>query len=131
MNNYDKALLDGGIRSDLFVPIICKGNGVGLLQVGSYRVAGYTHEDIKTIERLSCQIGIALENARLLSDVEEMFISVVTALSSAIDAKQPMDERTLGACHELRLDDSRQDGADPGREGQTKVLEVCSMTSGR
>ncbi len=89
LSDFDKALFDGGIRSDLFVPIICKGNGVGLLQVGSFRVAGYTREDITTIERLSCQIGIALENARLLSDVEEMFINVVTALSSAIDAKSP------------------------------------------
>jgi len=87
LNDFDKELFDGGLRSDLFVPIICKGKGVGLLQVGSYRVAGYSHEDVKTIERLSCQIGIALENAHLLSDLEEMFISVVTALSSAIDAK--------------------------------------------
>ncbi len=89
LTEMDKTLLEGGIKSDVFIPIIAKGKGVGLLHLGSYRVAGFTFEDIRTIENLANQLGIALENSRLLSDLEEMFISVVTALASAIDAKSP------------------------------------------
>ncbi|MBI5694264.1 MAG: GAF domain-containing protein [Nitrospirae bacterium] len=85
----DRFFLEGGIKSDIFVPIVCKDKGFGLLHVGSYRVAGFSPEDVETIENLARQMGIAIENTRLISDVEEMFIGVVTAMASAIDAKSP------------------------------------------
>lgn len=42
-----------------------------------------------TIEKLAAQISIALEHARLVSDLEDLFIGTVRALSKAIDAKSP------------------------------------------
>lgn len=89
ISEMDKAMIEGGIMSDIFTPIICKGKGTGLLHVGCYRVAGFSLDEIGTAEKLATQIGIALETAHLLSNVEEMFINVVFALCSAIDAKSP------------------------------------------
>lgn len=85
----DRAMLDRGILSDIFVPIVSKGKVHGLLHVGCCRVAGFSLDEVATVENLANQLGIALENARLLSDIEEMFINVVTAFAAAIDAKSP------------------------------------------
>jgi len=89
LKSMDADLFEGGIKSDIFVPIIAKGKGAGLFYVGSYRVAGFSLENTKTVENLAAQLGIALENAHLLKDIEEMFLGVVTVLASAIDAKSP------------------------------------------
>ena len=61
----------------------------GILTVGAKRVAAFTKENLSTLEYLCSQIGVALSNARLISDLEELFIGVVKSLSSAIDAKSP------------------------------------------
>ena len=82
-------LLEGGIKSDIYVPIICKEKGVGLLHIGSYRVARFSLEDVRIIESLAAQLGIALTNANLLSDLEDLIVNVVTAFASTIDAKSP------------------------------------------
>ncbi len=89
LTKIDKMLISTGVRSDVYVPILSKGAGVGFLCLGSYRVAGFTMEDVQNAENLSNQISIALENTKLLTDLEDMFVSVVKALASAIDAKSP------------------------------------------
>ncbi len=89
LSGMDRGLLDGGIKSDIFVPIICKDKGIGLLHIGSYRVAGFSLEDVRTIENLAAQLGIALSNASLLSDLEDLIINMVTSFASTIDAKSP------------------------------------------
>jgi len=88
-SEVDSELVEAGVRSDVFIPIVSKEKGVGLLYLGSRRVAGFSIEDIQTAERLANQIGIALENTRLVSDLENMVMNVVIAFSSAIDAKSP------------------------------------------
>ncbi|MEK7851465.1 MAG: HD domain-containing phosphohydrolase, partial [Deltaproteobacteria bacterium] len=59
----------------------------GILTVGAKRVAAFTKENLSTLENLCSQIAVALENAGLISDLEELFIGTVKSLSSAIDAK--------------------------------------------
>ena len=83
----DTVFRDAVIRSEIIVPIMSKGTGRGLIRLGSQRVAGFTFEDTATAEKLAYQIGIALENTRLIADLEEVLINTVQALSSAIDAK--------------------------------------------
>jgi len=77
------------IVSDMFVPIVSKDAGVGVLYLGSKRVAGFSLEDAHNAENLVNQIGVALENTKLVADLEEMLVSTVEALASAIDAKSP------------------------------------------
>lgn len=85
----EKKFLDEGFLSLVSVPIVTKGEVVGALTVGAKRVASFTKEDLSALGYLGTQIGVALENSRLVSDLKELFISVVKSLSSAIDAKSP------------------------------------------
>jgi len=84
---FEKKLLDDGFLSHIKVPLTVKGEIIGVLIVGSKRPAGYSKEDLSNLERIAGQISVALENARLISNLEELFMGTVRTLSSAIDAK--------------------------------------------
>lgn len=83
----EKMLLDEGYHSHIRMPLIMRGEVVGLLNVGSKRAAAFTPEQLSTLEKLSAQMSVALENARLVADMREMFKNTVRTLSAAIDAK--------------------------------------------
>ena len=83
----EKKFLEEGLFSHIRVPLVVKGEVIGVLNIGSKRPSAFTPEDLSTLEKLAYQIGVALENARLLANLEELFIGTVKSLSSAIDAK--------------------------------------------
>jgi len=83
----ERALLDQGFVAHIRVPLIVKGEPVGVLCVGSKRPAAFTPEHLSTLEKLAAQIGVALENTRLITDLKELLIGTVKSLSNAIDAK--------------------------------------------
>lgn len=83
----EEALLYEGYRSQIRVPLIVKDEIIGLLNVGSKRVAAFTPEHLSIMERMADQIAVALENARLVLDLKEMLFGAVKTLSAAIDAK--------------------------------------------
>jgi len=85
----ERALLDEGFVSHIRVPLIVKGEPIGVLCVGSRRTAAFTPEHLSTLEKLAAQIGVALENTRLITDLKELLIGTVKSLSNAIDAKSP------------------------------------------
>lgn len=85
----EKRLLEEGFLSHIRVPLIVKGEVSGLLIIGARRPSAFTPENLLTLEKMASQIGIALENARLISDLEDLFIATVKTLSAAIDAKSP------------------------------------------
>jgi len=83
----EERLLKEGFLSHIRIPLVAKNEIVGVLNLGSKRSSAFTPEDLSTLEKLAYQIGIALENTRLITDLEELFIGTVKSLSSAIDAK--------------------------------------------
>lgn len=85
----EKKLVKEGFLSQIRIPLVVKGEIVGVLNIGAKRPSAFTPEDLSTLENLACQIGVALSNARLISDLEELFLGTVKSLSSAIDAKSP------------------------------------------
>ncbi len=85
----EKSMLDAGFRSHIRVPISVKGEVSALLTVGSKSAGVFNSETLKTLENLAAQIGVALENARLVADLQGLFLSTIKALSKAIDAKSP------------------------------------------
>lgn len=89
----ERTFLESGYLSHVRVPLTVKGEIIGVLAVGAKRVAAFSREDLATLEKLSTHIGIALENSRLISDLEDLFLGTVRALSKSIDAKSPW---TLG-----------------------------------
>lgn len=86
---FEKRLADNGFLSHIRLPIMVKGAAMAVLSIGSKRPSAFTTDDISTLENLVSQIGVALENARLVSDLQELFLSTIKTLSKAIDAKSP------------------------------------------
>ncbi|MBM2838921.1 MAG: hypothetical protein HW415_1546, partial [Deltaproteobacteria bacterium] len=120
----EKRFLDEGFLSHIRVPITIKGDVAGILTVGAKRVAAFTKEDLSTLEYLCSQIGVALENAGLISDLEELFISVVKSLSSAIDAKSPWTAGHSERVTKYALDIAKQMGLS---EKELKSLELAGL----
>lgn len=85
----ERMLLDEGMLSHIRTPLIIKEEVAGVLTVGCRRPAAYTPEDLSTVEKLASQVGLALSNARLVKDLEELFLGTVKTLSEAIDTKSP------------------------------------------
>jgi PAS domain S-box-containing protein len=87
LRQEEAGLLQTGILSLIRAPLIAKGNAIGVLGVASRRPASFTPENLATLEQLAGLIGVAFENTRLLTDLQELFIGTVKSLSRAIDAK--------------------------------------------
>ncbi len=87
MLHCEEMLLKEGCLSHIRIPLVAKNEIVGVLNLGSKRPSAFTSEDLSTLEKLAYQMGVALENSRLITDLEGLFIGTVKSLSSAIDAK--------------------------------------------
>ena len=109
----EEKFLKDGFLSHIRLPLIVKGEVAAVLSVGSKRPSAWTPEDLSTLEKITSQIGVALENARLVKDLEELFLNTIKSLSSAIDAKSPWtrghSERVTGyalsIAREMRFDE--------------------------
>ncbi|MCM8761398.1 MAG: GAF domain-containing protein, partial [Candidatus Omnitrophica bacterium] len=77
------------IHSFLAVPLEVEGKIIGILIVSNRKRPGhlFTEEDKELLEALSNNIAIALLNAKLYHRLKNLFISTVTSLARAIDAK--------------------------------------------
>lgn len=85
----ERRLAEREVLSHLRLPLITKGEVKAILFIGARRSSAFTSEDLSILEKMAVQIGVALENARLMTDLENLFIGTVKSLSSAIDAKSP------------------------------------------
>lgn len=73
--------------SALYVPIVVEGGVVGLLEVQNYRRAAYTPEDAALLQTVANQIGLALQNARLLQEARSLAAfnaDIVNSISEGI-----------------------------------------------
>jgi len=85
--SLERHLVKEGFMSHIRIPLMVKGEAIGVLSIGAKRPAAFTPDDLSLLEKIASQIGIAMEKSRLLTDLDELFIGTVRALSSSIDAK--------------------------------------------
>ncbi|MBI5234168.1 MAG: HD domain-containing protein [Deltaproteobacteria bacterium] len=85
----EKTLMQEGFVTHLRMPISIKNDVVAILTVGAKKRGAFTQDTIATLDSLASQVGIALENSRLVSNLQALFINTIKALSNAIDAKSP------------------------------------------
>ncbi|MBI5748602.1 MAG: GAF domain-containing protein [Nitrospinae bacterium] len=83
----ERGLLEAGFLSHLRVPLMVRGEVIGVLCIGAKTQSAFTTENLSILENLASQMSIALENSRLIIDLEDLFVGTVKSLSSAIDAK--------------------------------------------
>ncbi|MFQ5428394.1 MAG: PAS domain S-box protein [Thermodesulfobacteriota bacterium] len=86
---FEMRLLKAGLLSHIRVPLIVKSEITGVLHLASRRPAAFVPEDLAVLNKLSTQIVMALENSRLVTDLEKLLISTIKTLSETIDAKSP------------------------------------------
>lgn len=79
------------LNSFLSVPLMTKKKIIGVLIVSNRKghPHTFTKEDQNLLSALANHVSIALLNAKLYSNLEELFISTVKSLANAIDAKDP------------------------------------------
>jgi putative nucleotidyltransferase with HDIG domain len=85
-------------RNAITVPLTIRDKLIGVAQVLNKKGGAFTKEDVELFETLSRQAGVAIENARLYTDLEELFYSSIRTMVSLIDAK---DDYTAG--HSARV----------------------------
>lgn len=112
--HLDKLLREAGMQSLLAIPMISKEAVNGVLLLGDTDEDRFLTDDVFTIEKIADQMAVALGNARLYEDMENLFISTVASLANAIDAKSPWtkghSERVMhvaaNIAHAMGLDDA-------------------------
>jgi formate hydrogenlyase transcriptional activator len=67
-----QSLLDEGIKSLCCVPLVRPGGTVGALSLASTRVDAFHPEDLSLLNQVGAQLAIALENARVSSQILEL-----------------------------------------------------------
>lgn len=80
--------------SELIVPITVKGQTIGVLDVQSEQIADFDQADLELMQSLASQTGVAIENARLFSNLErraEQF-RVLTQVSQHLISLASVDE---------------------------------------
>jgi len=77
-------------RSILAVPLFVKGKIIGVAEVLNKRGhRRFNNDDLEMFMSLGNQIAIAVENASLYRELDELFLSSIRAIVEAVDAKDP------------------------------------------
>jgi HD-GYP domain-containing protein (c-di-GMP phosphodiesterase class II) len=77
-------------RSIMAVPLISRGKVIGVAEVLNKRGhRKFNKSDLELFESLGHQIAIAIENAALYKELDELFLSSIRAIVEAVDAKDP------------------------------------------
>lgn len=85
--HLDRLLCQAGMQSLLAIPMIAKERMIGVLLLGDTDSGRFLKDDVFAVEKIGGQIAVALMNAMLYEDLENLFIGTVASLANAIDAK--------------------------------------------
>lgn len=122
------------ISSLLGVPLITKGNIIGVLEAVNKKRGGFTPEDQEILSVLGAQAAVAIQNSRLFkqSDLITEFVHELrTPLSSLLTATQLLTHPKTTA--EKKTQVARQIHAEVERldDLATSFLDVARLESGR
>ncbi len=82
------------VRSLLCAPMIVQDKVIGTINASDRRSGEeFTSYDLKLLSAIASEAGIAIGNARLLTEMKNLFLSTVKSLVSAIDAKDDYTHR--------------------------------------
>ncbi|OGF58405.1 MAG: hypothetical protein A2Y62_14970 [Candidatus Fischerbacteria bacterium RBG_13_37_8] len=77
-------------RNMICVPVKVKNKIIGVLQAINKKNNGkFNKDDLKLLASLSEQVAIALENARLFNELQQLFVDSAQALAEAIEKRDP------------------------------------------
>ena len=77
-------------RAVLCVPITLRGKPTGVLFLAHYQLGhAFTPDHRNLVTELAAQAAVAIDNARLFKDREEVILASLEALANAVDARDP------------------------------------------
>lgn len=77
-------------HSALSVPLLVRERVTGVINISARRDGGnFSDEHLHLMVTMANQAAIAIENANLHDELHELFVSSITALANAIDARDP------------------------------------------
>jgi len=104
-------------RNLICVPMSIKGSVIGVLEAINKTDGPFTKDDLSLFELLSSQVAIALDNARLYTEIREAFYETSGALAEAIETRDPYTgghtkrvlEYCLAAARHLKMSDEEHE----------------------
>lgn len=87
--NYLLPLARRGNKSFLVLPIFLKKKLTGIITLGYAKKPVFTQEELDQARQLADQVAVALSNAQLIEELNNLNWGTLTALARAIDAKSP------------------------------------------
>ncbi len=87
---FHNELLRDEIVSAVAAPIVRKDEVIGVINI--CRVVPsevFTTENLNVVTSFAGQLAVAIDNARLYTDLENTFLGTITALAATVDAKDP------------------------------------------
>ena len=81
------------IRSVMCVPMRTTDEILGVLYVDSHSTHEFNESQLELVAAIGNQAGIAVHRARLLAEVEKLFLDVTKAITAIIDAKDGYTHR--------------------------------------
>jgi len=111
-------------RAVLCVPITLRGKPQGVLFLANYQVGHvFTDDHRNLVTELAAQAAVAIDNARLFKDREEVIIASLEALANAVDARDPYTSGHSDRVTQYSLMIARQMKYSPNDQGAWLRLE--------
>ncbi len=88
-----EACLREGFRSCIRLPLLARGEVLGLLNIQSRESRRFTADDEELLTAIGHQIGIAIANAQLIDDAEKRRATLDSVMHSLVDGLILVDKR--------------------------------------
>ncbi len=95
-----------GIASLLDVPVMVRGEVIGILALYTAAPRDFTSEEIEFLTALAEQGGMAIEQARLLERIRKnsmLFLDLASNINSSLDVKKILHNLTVDICEALDM----------------------------
>lgn len=92
----------GIVKSEMVVPIKRGPQVIGVIDLASTLLNGFDEIDLATMQALAEQVTIALENARLYTEVNRVVVQLTNANMELAEATRHKSEFLANMSHELR-----------------------------
>jgi putative nucleotidyltransferase with HDIG domain len=76
-------------RSTLFVPLKLKGKVIGVMQVQSNQLDGYTKNDMALLAGLANVTAVAIANSRLVQEIRDVLEGTVHIVGDTVEIRDP------------------------------------------
>ncbi|MBK6792254.1 MAG: GAF domain-containing protein [Anaerolineales bacterium] len=90
------------IKSYMGVPIMVGDRVLGVVDVQSYQASAFNEGNLRLLQTLSANMGVAIENARLFNETQRLFDEAQEARKAAEHANQAKSAFLANMSHELR-----------------------------